>query len=341
MTADGPQLSTRDLIKRPNNLNVNVDQTATMDSTTVEAEYTQMLMQDNYNSISVKVAAPFVTASVDYKKETNYKNTETQKTIMVSTRYLFPQGRVNFSPPGSGYANDLQLSDEFIEAIHKALAKPTKLAQREALYELFADFGDVFRSEVELGGTLSAHTMETFNRSENEETVKEEIKATLEATVAGWSAGVTAAHGNTETTMKTSSGRTLDVKYIVEGGDYTKIQETKEWVASTDNSDYWRVIEVSNAISVVDLLPDPIKTTTKALMRPLLGRWVDVERVPATNQYPVDIYRPKGAVPAGWFWLGHTADPSRGLIVKPSLPPKPTRNYAISTGHAATGRSNR
>ncbi|TFK77688.1 hypothetical protein K466DRAFT_668651 [Polyporus arcularius HHB13444] len=68
-------------------------------------------------------------------------------------------------------------------------------------------------------------------------------------------------------------------------------------------------------------------------------RWVDVERVPATNQYPVDIYRPKGAVPAGWFWLGHTADPSRGLIVKPSLPPKPTRNYAISTGHAATGFS--
>ncbi|TFK77574.1 hypothetical protein K466DRAFT_439717, partial [Polyporus arcularius HHB13444] len=274
MTADGPQLSTRDLIKRPNNLNLNVDQTATMDSTTVEAEYTQTLMQDNYNSVSVKVAAPYVTASVDYKKETTYKNTETQKTIMVSTRYLFPQGRVNFSPPGSGYADDLQLSNEFIEAIHKALAKPTKLAQREALYDVFTDFGDVFRSEVELGGTLSAHTMETFNRTENEETVKEEVKATLEATVKDWSAGVTAAHGNTSSTIKTSSGKTLDVKFIVQGGDYTKIQETKEWIASTDQSDFWRVIEVTNAISVVDLLPDPIKTTTKALMRPLLGRYV-------------------------------------------------------------------
>lgn len=158
---------------------------------------------------------------------------------MVSTRYLFPQGRIDFSPPGSGYVDDVQLSDEFIQAIQNALAKPTKLDQREALYDVFADFGDVFRSEVELGGTLSAHTMETFNRSvrhllllrlrecqltrvlirgsqENEETVKEEVKASLEATVKDWSAGVTAAHGNTSSTIKTSSGKTLDVKYIVQ-----------------------------------------------------------------------------------------------------------------------------
>ncbi len=58
MTSDGLLASTRDLIKRPNSLNVNVDQTATMDSTTVEAEYTQTLMQSNFNSVAVKAAAP-------------------------------------------------------------------------------------------------------------------------------------------------------------------------------------------------------------------------------------------------------------------------------------------
>ncbi len=68
-------------------------------------------------------------------------------------------------------------------------------------------------------------------------------------------------------------------------------------------------------------------------------RWVDVERVPVTDQYPVDIYRPKGAVPDGWFWLGHSADANQGLIVKPTLPPKSTRNYAVTTGQAGSGRS--
>lgn len=106
-----------------------------------------------------------VTASADYSNETSYKNTETEKTIMVSSRYLFPQGRVNFSPPGSGYVDDVQLSPAFTGAIDDALAKPTKPEQREAIWAAFNTFGDVFRTEVQIGGTLTAHTMETFKRS--------------------------------------------------------------------------------------------------------------------------------------------------------------------------------
>ncbi|KAI0714079.1 erylysin B [Cerioporus squamosus] len=338
MTSDGPQASTRPLIVRPTSLNVNVNQTATMNTTTVEAEFTQTLMQSNYNSVSVKAGAPYVTASADYSKETSYKNTETEKTMMVSTRYMFPQGRIDLSPPGSGYADDVALSPEFTQAINNALAKPTKLEQREALDATFNDFGDIFRTEVQMGGTLSAHTMETFKRSENEETVKEDVKAGLEVAVKGWSAGTTVGHGNTETTITTSQGRKLSVKYIVEGGDYTKIQQTAEWIASTNDSELWRVIEVSNATPVCDMLPEPIKSTVKALMTPLLGRWVPVELVPGTDsRFPVGIYRPRGAVPAGWFWLGHAADTNQALIVKPTLPLKAGRNYAVTTGNSGSG----
>ena len=58
MTSDGPQPSTRELIVRPATLNVNVNQTATIETTTVEAEFTETLMESNYNSVSVKVSAP-------------------------------------------------------------------------------------------------------------------------------------------------------------------------------------------------------------------------------------------------------------------------------------------
>ena len=106
-----------------------------------------------------------VTANADYSKETSYKNTESEKTIIVSSRYLFPQGYVNFSPPGTGYADDVQLSPLFTQSINNALAKPTKLEQREAVDAVLKDFGEVFRTKVQVGGTLSAHTMETFKRS--------------------------------------------------------------------------------------------------------------------------------------------------------------------------------
>ena len=62
------------------------------------------------------------------------------------------------------------------------------------------------------------------------------------------------------------------------------------------------------------------------------------EKVPYTDSFPVGIYRPKaGTVPDGWFLLGHTADSSQALIVKPTLPAKSGRNIAVTGGSLAPG----
>lgn len=66
-------------------------------------------------------------------------------------------------------------------------------------------------------------------------------------------------------------------------------------------------------------------------------RWVPVEQVPYTESFPVKIYQPKNAIPDGWFWLGHSADGSRALIVKPTLPRKTGRNYALANGKSGAG----
>ncbi|KAI0754691.1 hypothetical protein C8Q80DRAFT_1350403 [Daedaleopsis nitida] len=50
----------------------------------VEAEFIQTLMQSNYNLVSIAVSSPYM-----YSHETSYTNTETQKTVLVSSRYLF------------------------------------------------------------------------------------------------------------------------------------------------------------------------------------------------------------------------------------------------------------
>ena len=84
---------------------------------------------------------------------------------MTSSRYLFPQGRVDFSPPGSGFQDDVQLSPAFLDVVKAALAKGTRTEQREALYAILEEYGQVFRTKVDIGGTLSAHTMETFKRT--------------------------------------------------------------------------------------------------------------------------------------------------------------------------------
>lgn len=46
--------------------------------------------------------------------------------------------------------------------------------------------------------------------------MKQDVKAGLEVAVKDWGTGATAGHGNTETTITTSQGRKLSVKYIVE-----------------------------------------------------------------------------------------------------------------------------
>ena len=58
MGPDGPMVSTMDLIVRPNDLLVTVDQNAKIQTTNVEAEYTQSLMTSNYTAAAVKASAP-------------------------------------------------------------------------------------------------------------------------------------------------------------------------------------------------------------------------------------------------------------------------------------------
>jgi hypothetical protein len=58
MTRDGPVASGRQLIVEPEELNASVDTVATIDTTTVEMEFSETLMQKNYNSVSVKISVP-------------------------------------------------------------------------------------------------------------------------------------------------------------------------------------------------------------------------------------------------------------------------------------------
>ena len=58
MGPDGPTMSSMDLIVRPDTLLVQVDQLGTIKTTTVEAEYTEKLMESNYTADAIKASAP-------------------------------------------------------------------------------------------------------------------------------------------------------------------------------------------------------------------------------------------------------------------------------------------
>ncbi|ESK91445.1 erylysin b [Moniliophthora roreri MCA 2997] len=76
------------------------------------------------------------------------------------------------------------------------------------------------------------------------------------------------------------------------------------------------------------------ETTPKSRrQQPTHQKFVDVERVPNTTQYPKDIYQPKDAIPSGWFWLGHTANATQALIVEPTFPLKVGRNPCYDYRH--------
>lgn len=63
-------------------------------------------------------------------------------------------------------------------------------------------------------------------------------------------------------------------------------------------------------------------------------------KVVEANNFPLSIYQPKNAIPSGWTWLGHTADGTKGLLVKATLPSKAGRNPALASGHSGSGMTN-
>ena len=83
----------------------------------------------------------------------------------MSSHYLFPQGRIDFTVPGTGFSDEVQLSDGFMTSVNNALKKATRTEQREALYSIFEDYGHVFRTKVQIGGVLSGNTIETIKRT--------------------------------------------------------------------------------------------------------------------------------------------------------------------------------
>lgn len=134
----------------------------------------------------------------------------------------------------------------------------------------------------------------------------------------------------------------------VQGGDYTLIQNTDQWITSTTQDANWRVIEVTEATPVVDMLPTAVRDQVKQLMIPLFGksvtpsfllscvaltslhRWVSTmldPDVPPTSKQPV--WLPLQPMPSGWFFLGWSSDSSQALLVKPTLPGKQGRNAAV------------
>lgn len=60
----------------------------------------------------------------------------------------------------------------------------------------------------------------------------------------------------------------VGVRVVIQGGDYTQILDTDTWIASTDDSNFWRVVEVTEVVSVVNLLPEPKRSVVKKLMVP-------------------------------------------------------------------------
>ncbi|ESK91444.1 pleurotolysin b [Moniliophthora roreri MCA 2997] len=117
---------------------------------------TTLLSLSRFQSLTLLGAA--------YSESSSYKNTESQKTILMTSRYMFPQGQIDFTVSGSGFVDAVQLNPEFLSAIDSALDKSTPPEKRDALYNGFQEYGQVFRDKVQIGGVLSAHTMDTFSK---------------------------------------------------------------------------------------------------------------------------------------------------------------------------------
>ena len=58
MTSEGPEPSPYDLIVRPESLSANINTNASIETTIVEEEFTEELMESNYTSMAIAVSAP-------------------------------------------------------------------------------------------------------------------------------------------------------------------------------------------------------------------------------------------------------------------------------------------
>lgn len=210
----------------------------------------------------------FVSASVEHSRKERIEETSESKTLHITAHYDYPVITLWFKTGNKDY--QIKPTKDFLDAVDEALKAGPNSDKYSKLCEVFKEYGQVFATEVTLGGRLYTKYDETFKSDLQETTLEQNVKAAMNVKVGKFAADAGFEQGSSEQQKKEALAlvKKLDIESI--GGVQTKVTELDKWISSLASHIRWFPISLDTVVPTYTLLDkkrqDAIQTVLDSVM---------------------------------------------------------------------------
>lgn len=214
------------------------------------SKVTHSLQETNTNSGSVSLASPTVGGEAEFKFEQSKNQSSSEVTQYITGKFLVRKVALQVD------LENYVASDDFNEAIHKALLKysDNDFKTCKAVVEVLNEYGYYIPKEYNLGGALFSSDSTTITEFSESETNRQEFGGSFKAafTSIGGGASYNNASGSTQTTTQTDKFQITSLLQV--GGRAGTSNDYSEWAKTLDKAIYWGVATFDEMLPSVAIL---------------------------------------------------------------------------------------
>lgn len=228
-----------------------------MTEVTYTAE-TASYVRAGFDKQQASAGFPFAAASFEREHKERHAAASLKKQLQMIGRWYYPRVLLRLKECATA-------SERFKTAIRNALDTYDRIKDINPLLTVFQQYGTAVPNEVILGGHLLLVHREDFQGSVNEQEVESVISAAVSIKVGQGQGQAGVSFQNAQGTKVTADDMHKLTKFTVRGGDTTLASSPSQWPNTVKPANSWAVIGRSNLTSIVEWLPQDLRSRVMTL----------------------------------------------------------------------------
>lgn len=246
-----------------------VQDTAFVSATVTHSESVHAMVMNKFSKVEASASYCFVSASFERTSRESSATTESAARTYVIGEWNLPRVVLQLRP------EDLAPDPALTAAVEAIVTPPGDPELKYfALRRLFREYGQVWATEVTLGGQLTVTDTVTITDRKEEKSVESAMKLAVSAKIGSFKAGVGGAVGGDTTDKSAQFAQFKDKRFQATGGDTRLAQEPGSWVSTIGPAANWRVIARRGLLPLYMVLAPELRRKVRDLLAGIDARYM-------------------------------------------------------------------
>ena len=238
--------------------------TALVETSLVYTERSSKFISSGFDKETVAASYDFVSGSAQHAHSERRESQSEQRMLYITGFWNITTARLWFKPGESGH--DIQPTAAFNEAVDRALESDSLTDQYSRLCQVFKDYGQVFATQVTLGGQLFFQHNTSCQSITTEEQETRTVEAAVNVKIGKFAGEAEAEVGTSTDEYQKAIGLAETLRFLAHGGNQLYAQTPDIWLESLAQHDKWYPISLQGIMPIYELLDEARKTKIKKVL---------------------------------------------------------------------------